>query len=843
MADQRKTIRRNPPEKAPERIPADTKKEIAFIALLCLSVLLILGIYTTSIGKTGTIADSTALLGPVGFFVKLLFTGLCGPVAYLLPVLSLAAGFFIVKTRNDTRPKTYVYVSGAVFTVCLAALFYLFGYAKTWQGFSLGDAWTHGMMGEGGGVLGMLLGFPLRAVADFTGATIIIIALMLCAFVAMTDFSVTRAIVGAVRRIKHSGKEASPAKEQPEAPAHPVTSPIGRYTDAATDIVPDGRKKKKSDPYVPLTEAVEELPHTGEPDAAIRIFSDPIPKEGIPPLFTPDEAKKEPLPDEPVIVKPKRLEGEIPVEITPDDTVIPYTFPDTSLLSAPAASAGGSNPSALRELSAKLVETLKSFGIDVKVLEINKGPAITRFELQPTAGVRVSKITSLADDIALALAATSVRIEAPIPGKAAIGIEIPNDSIATVTIRDVLENPEFRNSKSLLSIALGRDIAGKCIVGDIAKMPHVLIAGATGSGKSVCINSLITSILYKASPNDVKLIMIDPKVVELKIYDGIPHLLIPVVTDPRKAAGALNWAVQEMTTRYRFFADNNVRDLKGYNALMREKGMPTLPQIVIIIDELADLMMVAPKDVESYVCRLAQLARAAGMHLVIATQRPSVDVITGVIKANIPSRIAFAVSSYVDSRTILDEGGAEKLLGRGDMLFYPMGASKPTRVQGAFISDEEVEKLVEFVKKDSEAHYDEDIIEKMEKADTDASGEEDEDDGGNADSLLPKAIEIVLDAGQASASLVQRRLSVGYSRAGRLIDQMETRGIIGPHEGSKPRRVLITKAEYLAMSQNADAADAATPAPDADPSFAEDVYMPEATGDEDDLILPPGGMA
>lgn len=442
--------------------------------------------------------------------------------------------------------------------------------------------------------------------------------------------------------------------------------------------------------------------------------------------------------------------------------------------------------------SYKLIDTLASFGVGAKVLDVSKGPTVTRYELQPNAGVKVSKIINLADDIALNLAATGVRIEAPIPGKAAVGIEIPNKKNVPVFLRDVVESEAFQNYPSKLAFAVGKDIAGNVVVGDIAKMPHLLIAGATGSGKSVCINTLIVSILYKASPAEVRLLMVDPKVVELGIYNGIPHLLIPVVTDPKKAAGALSWAVIEMTTRYRLFAENNVRDLSGYNELMKERVEgETLPQIVIIIDELADLMMVAPNEVEDSICRLAQMARAAGMHLVIATQRPSVNVITGVIKANIPSRISFAVSSQIDSRTILDMAGAEKLLGRGDMLFYPIGQPKPLRVQGSFISDKEVDKIVTHIKSLQSAEYDEEILQKI-----DNQNETPKLDASGDDELLPQAIDMVLEMGQASASLIQRKFKVGYSRAARILDQMESWGVVGASDGSKPRQILITKQEW-----------------------------------------------
>lgn len=869
MAQKRRTIKKEPAKKPPaprdggKGLSAGTKKEIALVILVCVSLLLILGIYTTDLNSSDPSSDigsikGSSLIGHLGVILKWIVTGLFGPVAYLLPVLSVAAGIYILKTAKSDKPKTYVYISGIIFAVCSSALFYVFGYAKTDLSFSIKDFWDFGTLSFGGGVIGALLGYPLVMMSKTTGAAIILFMMILVAFIAMTDFALTKYLAKLVRSAREDGRAKADCEPICDEPAHGEPAPENkravkdRYTKAADEIVPPD---KPGEAYVSLPHAVSELPYNGESGkeeketAPVSIFGEKKIKaetfagEEIAPLkLEPESPSAEELMEAeasaaPSAEKTKRA-GEEAVDISRENNHIPYVFPKTSLLNDPPKGADASDPAALRELSNKLVATLKTFNIDVKVLEISKGPAITRFELQPTAGVRVSKITSLADDIALSLAATSVRIEAPIPGKAAIGIEVPNSSIATVTVRDVLESGEFKDSKSPLSCALGRDIAGKCIVGDIAKWPHVLIAGATGSGKSVCINSLVASILYKASPNDVKLIMIDPKVVELSVYNGIPHLLIPVVTDPRKAAGSLNWAVQEMTTRYRMFAENAVRNLKGYNELMDKKGMARLPQIVIIIDELADLMMVASKDVESYICRLAQLARAAGMHLVIATQRPSVNVITGVIKANIPSRIAFAVSSNTDSRTILDAGGAEKLLGKGDMLYYPMGASKPVRVQGAFISDDEVEKLVEFVKQESEAVYDEDVLEAVEKsgeAQADAEGEE--DSGGDADPLLSKAIEIVVDAGQASVSLVQRRLSVGYSRAGRLIDQMEQRGIIGPHEGSKPRRVLVTKAEYLAMLEGASLAESEAEDSEQMPPDAEQAAPFE--DEEDDIIIPP----
>ena len=478
-----------------------------------------------------------------------------------------------------------------------------------------------------------------------------------------------------------------------------------------------------------------------------------------------------------------------------------YVFPPITLLTAnPNTQVSGSRSSIL-ENSRKLEETLKSFGVEAKVVEVSKGPTVTRYELAPGVGVKVSKISSLADDLALNLAAVGIRIEAPIPGKAAVGIEIPNKEISPVYLREVIEDEAFASFPSKVAFALGKDIAGNTVVADIAKMPHLLIAGATGSGKSVCINTLITSIIYKATPQEVKLLMIDPKVVELSIYNGIPHLLIPVVTDPKKASAALFWAVQEMVRRYNLFAEASVRDLKGYNAMLSEKQPEEgeevegpLPQIVIIIDELADLMMVAPGEVEDSICRLAQMARAAGLHLIIATQRPSVDVITGLIKANVPSRLAFAVSSGVDSRTILDSVGAERLLGKGDMLFNPVGLGKPQRIQGAFISDKEVESIVSFVKRGEKVTYDNEMIEKITAARP--SSDAADGNGGEIDELFDAAAEFVISKEKASASLLQRQFRIGYNRASRLIEDLETKGIVGPEDGAKPRKVLMNAYQW-----------------------------------------------
>ena len=480
-----------------------------------------------------------------------------------------------------------------------------------------------------------------------------------------------------------------------------------------------------------------------------------------------------------------------------------YHTPPFSLLTR-GKKGGGDSDTHLRETAGKLQDTLHSFGVNVMVTNVSCGPSVTRYELQPEQGVKVSKIVGLADDIKLNLAAADIRIEAPIPGKAAVGIEVPNKENSAVMLRDLLESTEFKNSASHVSFAVGRDIAGRCVVADIAKMPHLLIAGATGSGKSVCINTLIMSILYKASPDQVRLIMVDPKVVELSVYNGIPHLMIPVVTDPKKAAGALNWAVAEMTRRYQAFAEHQVRDMKGYNEKISqlepdENGNKpdTMPQIVIIVDELADLMMVAPGEVEESICRLAQLARAAGIHLVLATQRPSVNVITGLIKANMPSRIAFSVSSGVDSRTIIDMNGAEKLLGKGDMLFYPSGYQKPVRVQGAFVSDKEVQKVTDYLKDhNGDAAYSQEVVEHMNSSAAGGNMMSGSDSASERDAYFVDAGKLIIDKEKASIGMLQRMFKIGFNRAARIMDQLCEAGVVGPEEGTKPRKVLMSMEEF-----------------------------------------------
>ena len=498
----------------------------------------------------------------------------------------------------------------------------------------------------------------------------------------------------------------------------------------------------------------------------------------------------------------KKIEQEIIKELEVVEET--YITPPIELLKDNPMAGKHGDGNNLKENATKLEETLASFGVGATVVDVAMGPTVTRYELQPDPGVKVSKIVNLADDIALNLAANGIRIEAPIPGKSAVGIEVPNKDVSSVFLREVLDTKEFEHFPSNVAFGLGKDISGKVIVTDIGRMPHLLIAGATGSGKSVCVNTLITSILYKSSPEDVKLLMIDPKVVELSIYNGIPHLLIPVVTDPKKAASALNWAVQEMLERYKLFAAANVRDIKGYNKAIKtnEDGLKKLPQIVIIVDELADLMVVAANEVEEAICRLAQMARAAGLHLIIATQRPSVDVITGLIKANIPSRIAFNVSSGIDSRTIIDMNGAEKLLGKGDMLFYPVGLQKPVRIQGAFVSDKEIENIVTFLKDRKKEEYDEKIMKQLDKSVADKNLP-----SNDYDPIFEDALELCVDKQKASASMIQRRFRVGYNRAARILDQLYDAGYVGDEEGSKPRKMLLTKPEFEALKARANGED------------------------------------
>lgn len=693
---------------------------------------------------------------------------------------------------------------------------------------SLKDAYYIGSQGNGGGALGALLAIPLSNLLGNVGTIILFIGIALILAVTTFGINLAEIINMIVERRKEKFEEYRQGRmeEREERLAEREERQIERAKQRAQNKNNRNRMNLK-DLEIDDDESNSEEPEQIKINFGGKLLENK--KEGklkrydhseddLMPLgmnrLNKHEQDLEPQPDviENNLFKQEEEQKEDKTKevlqlqhtITVEDEN--YEYPPVEILSKSNNKGLKGGAKALTDTATKLQKTLYSFGVSAKVENVSVGPAITRYELKPAEGVRVSKIANLADDIALNLAAETIRIEAPIPGKQAVGIEVPNKEKQAVHLRDVIESDEFEDNKSKLTVALGKDVAGNVQLADIAKMPHVLIAGSTGSGKSVCINTIITSIIYKAKPSEVKLVMVDPKVVELSVYNGIPHLLIPVVTDPKKAAGALAWAVQEMDNRYNLFAQKGVRDLAGYNkAVEKDTEAGKLPQIVIIVDELADLMMVAAKDVEESICRLAQKARAAGMHLVIATQRPSVDVITGLIKANVPSRIAFAVSSQVDSRTILDSVGAEKLLGKGDMLFFPAGASKPSRVQGAFVSDEEVEKIVDFIKQNGTATYSEDIIETIEnsqKTDKEVAMEKDDDD--ETDPFLMDAIQTVVETGQASTSFIQRRFKVGYARAGRIIDQMEERGVISGYQGSKPREVLMTpeRLEELKMSSS-----------------------------------------
>ena len=781
--------------------------DLAVVALIVISILLGVLIYAKS--------------GVIGVKLNEILGGMMGIIKYVLPI-----GIFAMAIKMAIDDDEYLsskLAQCAILLISFAVLMCVYqvnvGNLTIDKSLSevVKDSYALGTQEKGGGALGAILAVPLVKLLGPIGAIILCVGIVIILAVFVFGINASEIINNFIEKSQENREERleqkqknkeeqlkmrqemleekRKAREQARQEAladNSVGEQIkinfgGRLID---DDAKGGKVKysHEGEDLTPLTketkkQKMQEIKENNQPDVIENN------------LFKQEEQKKEDKTKEVL-----QLEHAMVVE---DEN---YEYPPIELLGKPAKKALKGGAKALTDTATKLQKTLYSFGVSAKVENVSVGPAITRYELKPAEGVRVSKIANLADDIALNLAAETIRIEAPIPGKQAVGIEVPNKEKEAVHLREVLESEEFQNNKSKLTVALGKDVAGNIQLADIAKMPHVLIAGSTGSGKSVCINTIISSIIYNAKPSEVKLVMVDPKVVELSVYNGIPHLLIPVVTDPKKAAGALAWAVQEMDDRYNKFAQKGVRDLKGYNkAIEKEEGVGKLPQIVIIVDELADLMMVAAKDVEEAICRLAQKARAAGMHLVIATQRPSVDVITGLIKANIPSRIAFAVSSQVDSRTILDSVGAEKLLGKGDMLFFPSGAPKPLRDQGAFVSDEEVEKIVDFVKQNGTATYSEDILESIEKnnkTDKEIAQEADQDD--ETDPFLMDAIETVVETGQASTSFIQRRFKVGYARAGRIIDQMEERGIISGYQGSKPREVLMSKErlEELKMGTN-----------------------------------------
>ena len=790
------------------------KDEIIILSALAASILLLI----SNFGIGGFVGDAVS---------SVLF-GLFGTIAYIIPILLFTGIAFVISNKGNSIAYIKT-VAGVGFTWMVCTLFQLIMNEYT-AGTGLFSYYKiSSMHKDGGGLFGGIVVSVLCPAIGVIGTYVVAVILCIICLVIITEKSFIRSVKkGSEKAYSSAKQDAKKRKEQAELRREK------RAQEREQKVAAKERKRKDNTVSgvsfdTTLVKKSPEMREITPPEEVPDLFAEEIPsydgreaevsKNTIPDDITINRAQpimeeEVPIP-EPVPEKRKTKESKKQVEtatanveqeIKKSEGKQPkeYVFPPLSLLKHGKKS-GGDSDTHLRQTAMKLQQTLQNFNVNVTVTNVSCGPSVTRYELQPEQGVKVSKIVGLADDIKLNLAAADIRIEAPIPGKAAVGIEVPNKENTAVMLRDLLETDEFQKHESKIVFAAGRDIAGKVVVADIMKMPHVLIAGATGSGKSVCINTLIMSILYKADPKDVKLIMIDPKVVELSVYNGIPHLMIPVVTDPKKAAGALNWAVAEMMKRYDLFAQYNVRDLKGYNAkvetieAIEEEGKPEkLPQIVIIVDELADLMMVAPGEVEESICRLAQLARAAGIHLVLATQRPSVNVITGLIKANMPSRIAFSVSSGVDSRTIIDMNGAEKLLGKGDMLFYPAGYQKPARVQGAFVSDKEVQAVVDFLVKNSESvQYNEEITNHVNSTSVAAGGAASGNSGADdRDAYFVDAGKFIIEKDKASIGMLQRVFKIGFNRAARIMDQLAEAGVVGEEEGTKPRKVLMSMEQF-----------------------------------------------
>ena len=771
--------------------------------------------------------------GFIGEAISEILQSVFGAIAYVIPFLLFGMVSFLISNRGNKNAHTKI-IFGIVLVLIIETLFELIDYM--------------------GGKIGAFFVSILTPAIGVAGTYVVSIILMIICIVLITEKSALKGVKAgsgkAYIRAKEDAKRRKQLSEERRREREIQRAQReAQQEKAASQKEMDDNTAKRREKYVEgvsfdtsiakKSPEVRELPidpkRAKGPEKPEFIIhrAEPVPDEMQEEMYR-DMPDKQPvekemdvsesaqMPEEPDVVaeekpakrkNPKMGAAGMASEVASVEATVAadqakpkkaYQYPPISLLKK-GKRGGGESDAHLRETAMKLQQTLENFGVNVTITNVSCGPSVTRYELQPEMGVKVSKIVGLADDIKLNLAAADIRIEAPIPGKAAVGIEVPNKENSAVMLRDLLESPEFQNSTSKISFAVGKDIGGKTVVTDIAKMPHVLIAGATGSGKSVCINTLIMSILYKAAPDEVKLIMIDPKVVELSVYNGIPHLLIPVVTDPKKAAGALNWAVAEMSRRYQAFAKYNVRDMKGYNEKIKSMGVQTedgeklepMPQIIIIVDELADLMMVAPGDVEEAICRLAQLARAAGIHLVIATQRPSVNVITGLIKANMPSRIAFSVSSGVDSRTIIDMNGAEKLLGKGDMLFYPSGYQKPARVQGSFVTDKEVQQVVEYLRENNgDVTYSQEIENHVNTAPTGGSvmgGSSGEDEN---DAYFADAGRLIIEKEKASIGMLQRAFKIGFNRAARIMDQLCEAGAVGPEEGTKPRKVLMSSEEF-----------------------------------------------
>lgn len=757
-----------------------------------------------------------------GIFRTFLF-GMFGFCTFIIPLFLLAVAVITALNKDDKMVVSKLVETGVIITV-ICSIVHIFRCNADYTYFeAIKEAYNEfridGIM-SGSGVFGAAVGGLILLITggSKTAALAIQFIILFVLVMVMTGLTLVNLYRGVAKPVKKIGEFTG--------------EKISEYNERAEQHSEEkAERKRKFNADVDLGPSPDELSNNKaedetENDDFMKSFAEIIGNEAKPEKASDEESAQERVINLDDIIKRSsaaqvqqntvKTDGntEKIVEDTSEDEddfgapkpEKPYILPSLECLNLPKNGNSLSFEAELKQNAKKLVDTLNSFGVETRIVDIARGPSVTRYEIQPAAGVKISKITNLADDIALNLAASGVRIEAPIPNKAAVGIEIPNKNRQMVTLREVIDQPKYKDSKSKLTVALGKDITGEFIYSDLVKMPHLLIAGTTGSGKSVCLNSMIVSILYNATPDEVKLLMIDPKQVEFTVYNGIPHLLVPVVSDPRKASGALAWAVTEMLSRYKTFSENSVRDISGYNSICESEGKKKMPQIVIFIDELSDLMMAAPNEVEDSICRLAQMARAAGMHLVIATQRPSVDVITGIIKANIPSRISLSVSSQVDSRTIIDSVGAEKLLGNGDMLYYPVGLPKPIRVQGCFLSDKEVENVVTFIKNQEQSVYDDEVIKEIDrqaaagakKKDTTASSDDDGD--SPADEMLPKAIEAVIEAQSASTTLLQRKLKLGYARAARIVDELEQRGIIGPYEGSKPRKVLVSKQQWYEMN-------------------------------------------
>ena len=801
------------------------------------------------------------IIGPVGDAVSKVMFGIFGLTAYIAPVFVFLAVAFGISNQGNFR-ATMKLTAAVVLFVAVGVVVELFADTiKNMDTYSMTALYEYASANrKGGGVLGGSVAYGLYSLLDMAGTILVVLVVMVICFVLITGKSVVKSVSENSKKVYHTAKDDAQYRreqaeirraEQLKRKEEEKTTKTAQENGKEAEKILRMNKKvsgvmlnttlKEEEKKTPIRDDIHEITVNDIPKRPAKIDENSYEQEVIPdtidnirihtaatnkreefvmPVAPVEEvavqediAMQAPVPDGMEVVRPRAsrekktavqdtsVAEEIKAKAVPAKQNKKYVFPPINLLKPGSGSGKGSSVNELRDTAMHLQNTLKTFGVNVTVTDISQGPSVTRYELQPEPGVKVSRIVNLADDIKLNLAAADIRIEAPIPGKSAVGIEVPNKENSAVAFRDLIESKAYKDFQSNLAFAVGKDISGQVVVADIAKMPHMLIAGATGSGKSVCINTIIMSILYKAHPDDVKLIMVDPKVVELSVYNGIPHLMIPVVTDPKKAAAALNWAVAEMTDRYKKFADLNVRDLKGYNKqveAMKANGedIAKMPQIVIIVDELADLMMVAAHEVEEAICRLAQLARAAGIHLIIATQRPSVDVITGLIKANMPSRVAFAVSSGVDSRTILDMNGAEKLLGKGDMLFYPQGYTKPARMQGAFISDGEVSDVVDYLKNQAIGNtYDTDIEEKIKSIGSGASSS----GGGTSselDSYFVEAGRFIIEKDKASIGMLQRVFKIGFNRAARIMDQLAEAGVVGEEEGTKPRKVLMSMEQF-----------------------------------------------